>query len=457
MATLEQKREFYKKVQEQIATFIATEKSKVANQLGSKGYIHENAAPLFGEDSYENQFDYNAAAKLVFFETVKLPKEIEEGKEVDNATKEANALAEKHDYDFDAWAEDFQTKANETCKNLANDAYFQCYARDFLMKKGASLREDATADFANGYIEYTKKVEKAADVWDSPIVASDEMSSKSTIQTMLKSKLRNLNDSMFIDQEVKPDKNVANAVNMVICKTLLTKAADAMFYVGITHTVENEYNMRDPMNPIKVTKYSDNQIAERCEQMKKEIINDPLFRETIATDNIKLKDVYDTYMKKVNFDINKKINAEKSRTRDLQSDPATWEKFTTFAKNKKGVYTTKQLESIQSVYNNLTNLNEGKEPTTAMKNLMNALEKVVGGDKSATALNTLNKAALNYYNDRQGIFFSPFTDLGKGRLREVGKLVRITEPLMKDVTKEFEKEQRAPELNNKKNIAMGMN
>ncbi|MBQ4232599.1 MAG: hypothetical protein II699_04910, partial [Lachnospiraceae bacterium] len=63
-------------------------------------------------------------------------------------------------------------------------------------------------------------------------------------------------------------------------------------------------------------------------------------------------------------------------------------------------------------------------------------------------INELNKAALSYYKERQGLIFSPFTDNGKARLDLVESLIRFTNKEMKAYLKaedEF--------IHNKNNVA----
>ncbi len=66
-----------------------------------------------------------------------------------------------------------------------------------------------------------------------------------------------------------------------------------------------------------------------------------------------------------------------------------------------------------------------------MERLMDVLNKVrvkAAMEKEPTIemLQELNSAALNYYNKRQGLLFSPHTDDGQARLHTVGKLSFVT-------------------------------
>ena len=104
-----------------------------------------------------------------------------------------------------------------------------------------------------------------------------------------------------------------------------------------------------------------------------------------------------------------------------------------------------------------------KKPSDYMKNLTNALEDVVKDidDPSKNEVNmgkldTLHKAALKYYDKRQGIIFSPFTDEGQSRLQTVSRLVRLTDDIVEQMRKSDEHLQQREIDNLNKNRGLSM-
>ena len=439
MANPEQKKDFYEKVDKKVAQFFGKEVEKVSASLASRGYINENAAPLFGEDSFDNQFNYMDAAKLYYMKTAKLPK-----------ADEQDALAEECDYDFEQWSEKFTDISNKECSKLAKDPYFQSFVRDYFLEKDPYVngKKVDTDDFVNDYKAFVRDNEKAVSDWGTDIVpASDEMSTKSTIKVVIRSNLSMMDH--YINDIVNPKSRITGAVDYIICKTLLSDAADKSFFNGVTTTVENIYNRKTGNNDIEMVKYSDNQLNERVKKMRDEIINDPLFKEVVATGKYKVKEVRDAYMKAVNLDINRKIKADKAYTKSLKHDTVKNNAYIDYVNGIDNLIDKDELSSIKKIYSDLKKYNEGKNPSDQMKKLMDVLDEVCESNSmNAAAVHKLNEAALDYYNDRQGIFFYPFTDNGKGRLASAEKLIKITEPKISKMNKEFEAANKKAEAKN---------
>ena len=429
-ATQQQIEEFYAKVKEKVINHFESESDRLEYEVGDRNYLKESAAPLFGENSFENQFDYKKAAQLVYMTNTKIPTNAKEENEL-------NTLAEELDYDFEAWSEAFNKKANQECQKLANDPYFQYYARDYLLNHPYDGLIDgfSTNEFASDYLTFRKKVEKATNNWIDIISDSDLMEVQSTIMKKVEVHSKN---SPVEDEIVTPTSNVKDAVDAIVCKTLMSKAGQTAFFKGVNTTTDKYYNTESG-DYDDVTKYSENDLKKRIDTMREEIVKDPLFTEIVGSGKYKVNEISSAYMKAVNLDMNKRIKNEKSHNKQLAADSVKRSKYIEHLNGQNNVISEDEFKKIKDIYENLVEFNEGKKPSKLMKNLMDVYKEIIdGNDRGAAGLYKLNQAALNYYNDRQGTFFYPFTDNGKARLSSVESLIKITEPKMKSINKEFE-------------------
>ncbi len=161
--------------------------------------------------------------------------------------------------------------------------------------------------------------------------------------------------------------------------------------------------------------------------VRRQVLMDPVFHEVIAKCP-KPADLYEQYKKEIRKEVNKKINDEKGRDADTKIDR---EKQSLMDREKEKAVielNDEMKKELKSAYEDLTRLNQNHRKSPQMKNLMKSLENMQGKEVvSYKDFELLNKRALYYHNDRQGIFFSPFTDKGKLRLDRVENLIRSTE------------------------------
>ncbi len=439
---------FYDEFNASIGKKNAEDVMKFSHSISSKGYVPQNMAPLFGPDSYEEQFPYQDAAKLYLFSTMNMPKD-PDAVEYENQ-KIVYALAKKQDFKFENFEEEYGYAFNEKGKELVNDPCFRRYVRDYCISHNNHAKEAFDAnEFAKGYDDNLKKQAEATKAWSNLISESDEFSAKNTVEATVKSAVNDIDNGFLHGESVSPTKNVKPAVDYIVAKSILGKAADATFFQGL-HTKESyEYNMKTGQNDIHRVLYSDNDMKVRIDQMRKQILEDPLFKETISQEGMKLENVYDAYKTKVNQRINDKIHQNEKQHDKLLKDKFYYQKLSGFAKKVDKALSEEEMNNLKDLYNGLKEFNKGKDPSDEMKALTDALDNMIDNPNGINLIN-LNNAALKYYDKRQGTFFSPFTDKGKARLGTVEKMISITSPKTDKLNKDFAKEQQPEKAVNAK-------
>lgn len=133
--------------------------------------------------------------------------------------------------------------------------------------------------------------------------------------------------------------------------------------------------------------------------------------------------------------IDRRIQNKKVQDQGFSRARISKEQRKEYLKGRQVTIDQKTQKEIDRLSADLARFNEGASPSRRMARLVRALENVQGKDKvPADQLNELNRAALTYYNKREGVILSgPVTSNGKGRLETVGELSRIIDELMKPV------------------------
>ncbi len=432
---------FYNQLGE-VSKNITNEVEELEQEIGAKHYDNENRAVLQGLDYYENQFDYQKAAKLYVLKTARLPqKDIEK----EGAPEQ---MAAENNYDLDQWERAFRKDLNKKAAELSRSAYFQYFVRDYLVKGSEAGHPFSPDGFAKAYDEYVEKTKEATKEWTDLIPDMEEGNLSIThAQALARQAIREA-EKYRPDEKVSPTKNVKEAVDYIIAQSICTDVAEHTFFKGIPSGKEN---LRNPeKNKFEeVTLYNQHQLAQRVFSMRKQILEDPVFQSTITEGHVTLKDVNKAYRKNLGLETNKKIRQEKNKISKLDKQGKT-QQYESFLQKKDNTFDKEQMEQLKQLHDELKSLNEGKDPSDQMTALMNALETVANGNRSAVAAANLNKAAMDYYSDRQGIFFSPFTDKGKARLEASQKLIRITSPAIKKLDQEFAAENKQVKEQGKK-------
>ena len=174
--------------------------------------------------------------------------------------------------------------------------------------------------------------------------------------------------------------------------------------------------------------------------MRSRIMEDKVFLD-LLTERHDRKNFYSIYKAEVKKQINKSIGEEPSKSteyikteQDRQFHNAYRRKHIIKLYGDTEIFLDSMTQSIKKI-------NEGKKPSKLMKELIKALDKVntLDGKITFADMEKLNKAALNYYKDRQGWILSPVTDKGKARLFHVEELAKVTTKIM-DEQRNIEKE-----------------
>ena len=335
-------------------------------------------------------------------------------------------------------------------EELANDYDFMFYINEKVVDgKHNHYSDIILADFVKEYPKYKERVKEK----DSKVNAADiKFESEKKDQSKLPMERRN--GTPFFMYEGACEKKVGiiatcqkkidaakgkndpfkredimDAVDLIIAKTLTTKAADVAFFKRVQVEPDSTSD-----NPGMFTKL----VFKNLTKMRMEIINDPVFRDVFAR-RVPRKQFYAEFQSALNRDINRKIDAEDARKSALKKDQTEMESQNNYMKTHECTVSDNDIKTIQEIHDNLVQYNMGKKPSEYMKNLMNALKDVLADvdperamqDINMAKLDKLNKAALKYFDKRQGIIFNPLTDDGKSRLAAVGKLIKVTEPIVK--------------------------
>ncbi|MBR6315751.1 MAG: hypothetical protein IKR58_01965 [Lachnospiraceae bacterium] len=369
---------------------------KMAAKLVSYAIVEQDTIMPTGSNS---QYDYNKVVNALNHR-----KELQKGVENDLAGNKDFAAFVMQQRAAGKPAADFKKENlfaswNQYKENLqaARDEYL-----GFMETNKNTIKEEADINKKPGYLLFS------AELIDTDV-------RKEEVQTECDKILK---DPSLGKAHLSMDQFVKGA-NLIVADMLKSPAADKTFYD------DDRVKSGSVMDSRKVNKAFIN--------MRDQVINDPIFRDVMAT-RPSGKNLVDSYKTAVNKEVNKKINAEKAekaRRKDNFSLDSSMKKF---AQDNTIEISADEYEKIKETREALKKMNEGKKPSDHMKRLTDALDAVISqGEKGAQpkvgALEELNSAALNYYNKRQGILFSPLTDNGKARFATVEKLVFATDKI----------------------------
>ncbi len=391
---------------------IETLKDDIRKKINDKGYFNRNMEPLFGLDSYENQFDYGNVAKMYVLNTFKLPSAEQKSKDL------------------------FETEVTGRAKELEKDPYFRRLVRDYCVTIGKGTGRDfKDEEFVQKYEAFKTQMEQSTKMWSSIVTSVGDYSSQDRVEQLVKGEMEGIG-SRCGDEMVYPPRYTKEAVDTIVCQTILSKGAKAYFYNGMAKSTEYEFNMKTGQKDIEKTVYSDQDLEKRIKIMRKQILDDPLFKETMAEEGMTVNKVYDSYKAKVKARINDKIRADKMTDKKFEKNKDEYGNYHSFLQDKNPI-DDDTLKEIENLKKGLEEFNKGKEPSDLMKNLTTRLDTFIAKGGNGVDLYMLNKAALKYYEGRQGTFFSPVTGMGKARLGTVEKLIRITQPAMEKLNAEY--------------------
>ncbi len=364
-----------------------------------------------------------------------------------------------------AWQEDL--------KNLAEDPDLEDYLK-LAMKEG--LTPDP-ADFAQGFESYQARMEELRSVDGKYFLRMDRLrcdgeSLREVCRGVIASaeaqphrpaglpagnaqegqlpELRYAQESeMHIEDPVSRN-NLVAAADQVIANLLLTRAAEETFFAPLERMAQSERDRKildyeqnfallqaqgiteeqylaEPGGPYLVGVVND-----RIDAMRQDLMYDPVFLKTIDS-NCSLKDFYRNYKTALNAEINQKIRHQDAYDSELKKAGVSAARQRAYLDAQTITLTEDQRGLLQDLRSDLETYNRGASPSGRMRRLINALNAVhpdQEGPVTAGQMYELNRAALSYYNKRQGFFSGPRTDLGKARLYAVETMIRTTDDMM---------------------------
>ena len=248
----------------------------------------------------------------------------------------------------------------------------------------------------------------------------------------------------MVEDSKKEKVNVRNkdffqVANLVVADTLASSVADKTFF----SLPELQIN----------GKYSLDQVNKAVVEMRNQVINDPIFEE-VMSQHLPVSEVVSAYKAQVKAAVNERIADQKRIDKELKANKGQEKEAQQMSQITVSL-DEKEYQSIRNTYDRLVVYNEGKKPSEEMKKMMNALKVALNRDEKlqgrgferqhdgtyqikADVMNELNKATLNYYKERQGRLFAPFTDAGKARLGAVEKMSFVTDNAMRGVRAKME-------------------
>ena len=343
-------------------------------------------------------------------------------------------------------------RIDKEMNDLAKNPDFQGYVRQALA--GGALAFDKE-EFTKGFEEYKKKVAAARktavsdyslmfgrfktinEVYEVPPEAEKPIGPEDVEQytdiepitrTEVKSAADKLIHSINSRGKVFAQTDINEARDIVIANVFKSPNFDATMLMGYEGN-ENNLSVDD--------------INRKVIEMRKELSADPIFQKLLAR-RISRAEFYNVYKMTVNREVNKKIDAEKKRAKDYKKNRSSYLSHKNYMKSTIIEIDEKTHNEIIEIVGEIKSINGVKKPSEYMKKLIDAYERFIeefnenNGNISLENMDELNRAALAYYSERQGTIFSPFTDKGKARLSNVGKLVRVTEKIM-DKQRKLEK------------------
>lgn len=341
-----------------------------------------------------------------------------------------SVISEKNKYDKILYTpEEYNKKISTIKKKYTSEPFFEFY----LKMEGDSgvYDKDVLTDIVNDYYQAYNRVKKEREDRTS-IFGKNVNSGLIDYETLIKlchHKAKSLTTSRSANASFKAA-DINSAAELVILNTLTTNAAKK------TIMEKCKAAGRDVIDLAKLNA----QIVE----MRKEVSKDPIFIKMMLNRTPKTE-FYKEYRNAVTAEINNNIKSQKQKQKALGKD----KKRKTFAEhyleNTKFNISNEQIEQVQLTYVELVALNKGKKPSEHMEKLIDAYETFIkeygmnGGTVSGKTIEQLNQSGLKYYDKRQGIISGPSSDKGQARLGTVEKLLKTTEPLMKNVNSEVDK------------------
>ena len=343
-------------------------------------------------------------------------------------------------------------RIDKEMNDLAKNLDFQGYVRQALA--GGALAFDKE-EFTKGFEEYKKKVAAARktavsdyslmfgrfktinEVYEVPPEAEkpigpEDVEQYTDIEPITRTEVKSAADKLIYSinsrGKVFAQTDINEARDLVIANVFKSSNFDATMLMGYEG---NENNL--PVDDIN----------RKVIEMRKELSADPIFQKLLAR-RISRAEFYDVYKMTVNREVNKKIDAEKKRAKDYKKNRSSYLSHKNYMKNTIIEIDEKTKNLIVEIVDELKSINGNKKPSEYMKKLLDTYDRFIekynenNGNLSLENMDELNRAALAYYSERQGTIFSPFTDKGKARLSNVGKLVRVTEKIM-DKQRKLEK------------------
>ena len=323
---------------------------------------------------------------------------------------------------------------------LANDADFRGYVKEVLSKNDKSLFEKDV--FKSGWENYQLDLKNMRENTKDWIMFGSNQDMEADLSTTSVARVKAV-VNVLISETYKGGKVFTQRDEMEACDHVIAKVfAGPTFDKNLlgsemgADTEEGAFIFNSSLNL---------QVRDMREQLK----NDPVFKRTLA-ERVDRKSFFDVYKANVKKEVNKFIKAEAEADKAFENNQSRKAQHEKYMKETPVKFTKAMRDFYSDIQSFLEDTNGTKKPSKYMKRLMNALDKVLDRkhETKVADINELNKAALSYYKERQGLIFSPFTDNGKARLDLVESLVRFTNKEMKAYLKaedEF--------IHNKNNVA----
>ena len=339
-----------------------------------------------------------------------------------------------HNYSYNKCLKEWAL-INKKKKALVRDRDFRGYVKETLTKGVEYFEKEK---FIEGFEQYKKELTAAREALQSDHTfmfgkyeSIEQMNNRdyrdgdieeyTSLETMskadIKSKAGKLIDDTIASGKVFRQADIKQACDYVIANVFKSPNFDETLLDGVIGG--RDYGIEvDNMN-------------KKVFEMRKEIIKDPVFQEVLSR-RVDRRSFYSVYKAAVNKEVNRKINEEKKRSKEYKENYVSYNAHKNYMKSHSIKLDEKTSEFIDNMHDEIMKINGTKSPSKYMRRLLNAFDDVIGKDGvvSLEAMDELNRAALSYYSERQGVIFSPLTDKGKARLSNVEKLVRVTSRIM---------------------------
>lgn len=326
--------------------------------------------------------------------------------------------------------EEYNKEINARKKEFLNDPFFSLYLKTEVSAERIGYQ--SLRDVHNKYNTMSTIVREAVDNVDAPFLGDALMRGiieYDTLKEYCQNKLTDLKKSGVEDGRFYASQ-YTDAVDLVIAGTLTTKAAKNSVLAKCIDKTTGHINLE--------------KFNAQVTEMRKEIRRDPRLLKLIEN-HTPAAVFLDEYRSAVKSDINKNIQENSEKSNRIKKNRRLKVFAEKFLDNTTYNIPTDKMEAIQTTYADLVALNKGKKPSEYMEKLMASYEDFFkeygmnGGFVKGSTINSLHKRALKYYDKRQGIIAGPQSGKGASRLDTVEKLIKSTEPLMKVVDKDFNK------------------